>query len=123
MHELSIVMSIVDIARREIEKAGATVVEEIELDIGELSTIEMEAFSFAWRQAVRNTVLEKARKKVNRIEGKAKCLSCCIEFSVHDVYEPCPVCGDHLVSIVAGKELRVRSLLVGDEAPAAEVKA
>ena len=123
MHELSIVMSIVDIAQREAAKAGACVVEEIELDIGELSTIEMEAFSFAWNQAVRNTILEHAHRKVNRIGGQARCLSCCIEYSIHDVFEPCPVCGDHLVEIVAGKELRVRSLLVGDDVPAGALKA
>ena len=123
MHELSIVMSILDIAQRETAKAGASVVEEIELDIGELSTIEMEAFSFAWNQAVRNTILEHAQLKVNRIGGQARCLTCCIEYSIHDVFEACPVCGDHLVEIVSGKELRVRSLLVGDEVPVDAVKA
>jgi hydrogenase nickel incorporation protein HypA/HybF len=123
MHELSIVMSILDIAQRETAKAGATVVEEIDLDIGELSTIEMEAFSFAWNQAVRDTILEHAHLNVNRIGGQARCISCCIAYSIHDVFEPCPVCGDHLVEIVAGKELRVRSLLVGDSEPAGAVKA
>jgi len=123
MHELSIVMSILDIAERETARAGGGVVEEIELDIGELSTIQMEAFTFAWDQAVKHTILEKAGRKVNRIGGKAKCLSCCIEFSIHDIFEPCPVCGDHLVEIVAGKELRVRSLLVADGVPADAAKA
>ena len=58
MHELSIVMSIIDIAREQATKAGAQTVEEIELEIGALSTIEMNAFEFAWQQGKKNTLLE-----------------------------------------------------------------
>jgi hydrogenase nickel incorporation protein HypA/HybF len=55
MHELSIVMSIVDIVNEQAATAHATVIEEIEMDIGCLSTVEMNAFEFAWQQAVRDT--------------------------------------------------------------------
>ena len=63
MHELSIVMSIIDIAQKESSKANALIVDEIEIDIGDFSTIEMDAFEFAWQQAVKETVLENAVKK------------------------------------------------------------
>ena len=112
MHELSIVMGIVDIAMQEVEKANASVIEEIEIDIGCLSTIEMNAFEFAWNQAVKQTILEKTEKKINRIPGKAICLDCDASFVLQNLYDACPVCGQHLLDIVAGKELRVRSLIV-----------
>ena len=83
MHELSIVMSIIDIAEKEINNAGGGMVEEIELDIGQLSTIEMEAFDFAWQQGIKGSFLEEAKLIVNRIDGKAKCLE---PFSVFLVF-------------------------------------
>jgi hydrogenase nickel incorporation protein HypA/HybF len=112
MHELSIVMSIIDIASAEAAKAGAQAVEEIELDIGTLSTVDMDAFDFAWAQGVKQTLLEHSVKNVNRIEGLARCADCAIDFPVSEIYDPCPVCGGHLVEILRGKELRVKSLVV-----------
>lgn len=112
MHELSIVMSIISIAQEEVKEAHASVVDEIELDIGTLSGIEMDALEFAWKEGVRKTILEHAVKKVNRIKGKAMCLECEAEFEVQNYYDACPVCGAHLLNILEGKELRLKSLLV-----------
>lgn len=112
MHELSIVMSIVDIAQNQAREAHATVIEEIELDIGTLSGIEMDALDFAWQEGVRTTMLEKANRKINRIEGKAACLDCVNTFTIEHYYDACPECGGHLINIIQGKELRVKSLVV-----------
>lgn len=112
MHELSIVMSIVDIAQQHAEKANAEIIEEIEMDIGCLSTIDMDAFEFAWQQAVKQTILEGAVKKINLIKGKGTCLDCKASFPLENLYDACPVCGQHLINILEGKELRVKSLVV-----------
>ena len=47
MHELSIVMGIVDLATKQALANGAILIEEIELEIGCLSGIEMDSFEFA----------------------------------------------------------------------------
>ena len=112
MHELSIVMSIIDIAEQQAKAANATVIDEIELDIGSMSGIEMDALDFAWGQAVKQTMLEHADKKINHIAAKAHCLDCDAEFAIEKYYDACPVCGQHLLNIMQGKELRVRSLVV-----------
>jgi hydrogenase nickel incorporation protein HypA/HybF len=112
MHELSIVMSIIEITESEINKAGGGIAEEIELDIGTLSTIEMEAFDFAWQQGVIGTVLEDAELHVNRIEGRAKCLECAIEFHIDNLYDSCPDCGGFFNQIIQGKELKVKTISV-----------
>lgn len=112
MHELSIVMSIIDIAHAEAQKARAQAVEEIELDIGVLTGVEMQSFNFAWQQAVRETILSNAIKKVNRIEGRGLCLNCNTVYPMKEVYDACTACGGHFVNIQQGKELRVKSLLV-----------
>jgi hydrogenase nickel incorporation protein HypA/HybF len=112
MHELSIVMGIVDIASAHLQKANATEVEEIELEIGALAGIEMNSFDFAWSQAIPGTALQGAVRNIISIEGRAGCPDCNIEFSIQNVFDPCPVCNSHLIKIVKGKELRVKSLVV-----------
>src|SRR5210317_1351272 len=95
MHELSIAMGIVDIAEKETRKANAQKVELIELEIGVLSGVEIYALDFAWPQAIKNTVLEHAEKKVNIIPGKGKCLECQHEFNMENYYDSCPECNSH----------------------------
>lgn len=112
MHELSIVMSIIKIAEQQARTAEASVIDEIELDIGTMSGVEMEALDFAWQQAVKQTMLQHSVKKINSIQAKAKCLDCDTEFAIEKYYDACPVCGEHLLHIIQGKELRVKSLLV-----------
>ncbi|MFZ1530273.1 MAG: hydrogenase maturation nickel metallochaperone HypA [Ferruginibacter sp.] len=112
MHELSIVMSIIEIAEKQARENNATVVEEIEIDIGELSTVEMSSFDFAWQQAVKDTMLEHSERKINSICGEAVCGDCGNHFSVAHYYDPCPVCKSNLTAIQKGKELRVKSLIV-----------
>lgn len=112
MHELSIVTGIIDIAVREAEKANASIVEELELDIGCLTTVEMMAFDLAWKQAVKGTILQTCIPTVNRIAGKARCLDCETVFRIEQLYDPCPGCGSHWLDIQDGKQLAVRSLII-----------
>ena len=112
MHELSIVMSIVEIAQTQARQANASVIEEIELDIGTLAGIELDALEFAWPQGVKHTMLEHAVKKINRIEGLASCSDCDNRFTIENYYDACPECGGHLIHIIKGRELKVRSLVI-----------
>ena len=112
MHELSVVMGIIKIAEQQANAANALVIEEIELDIGTMSGIEIGALEFAWTQAVKQTMLQNSVKKINRITARARCLDCDAEFDIENYYDACPACGQHLLNILQGKELRVKSLLV-----------
>jgi hydrogenase nickel incorporation protein HypA/HybF len=116
MHELSIVMSIVQIATKEASRNGASIVDEIELDIGVLSGVEMDSFDFAWQQGVKHTVLQQAVRHVNRIPGRGSCLDCATEFPMQQLYDACPACDSQLVNILSGRELSVKTLLVPDTA-------
>lgn len=112
MHELSIVLGIVDIAEKEVLKANADSVEEIELLIGTLSGVEMEALEFVWPSAVKDTVLEKAMRKISVIEGKGQCLECDHIFSVKNHYDNCPRCQSYFKNLIEGKELKVKRLIL-----------
>ena len=112
MHELSVVMGILNIAKNETAKAGAKAVEIIELEIGTLAGIEFDSLDFIWPSAVKNTVLENAIKKIDVVQAKGKCMECDTVFDLEHVYDPCPKCNNYLKGILQGKELRVKSLEV-----------
>lgn len=112
MHELSVAMGIVKIAETETRKAGASEVEAIELEIGTLAGIEFGALDFVWPVAVKDTVLEKAEKRVDIIRGQARCMDCDAIFEMEHFYDPCPECHSNLKAILRGRELRVKALEV-----------
>ncbi len=112
MHELSIAMSIVDIAREAVEKAGAREVEHIELEIGQLAGIELLALDFAWSEAVKDSVLSRATKAINHVPGEARCMECNTQFPIQALHEFCPFCSSPFTEVVHGKELRVHALTV-----------
>lgn len=110
MHEMSIVLGIVKIAEAEAEKAGVNEFAAIDLEIGNLSGVEWDALDFAWEAAVEGSVLEKAEKRVHKIQAKAQCAECDHIYEVHYIHDNCPKCGSFMKTILQGKELRVKSL-------------
>lgn len=112
MHELSIVMGIVDLATKQALANGADSIEEIELEIGCLSGIEMDSFEFAWKQGIKNSMLEHAVRHIHRPKGQALCLDCDISFPIQALFDNCPKCNGHLLSIIRGKELKLTALVL-----------
>jgi len=112
MHELSVAVNIIEIAEENAKKEGIDSVDEIEIEIGEMSGVELDALEFAMEISVKNTVLEKAKRTIILIPGRAKCLDCSFEFDIHDFYSACPECDSFKYDIVKGKELRIKSLIV-----------
>jgi len=112
MHELSIAINIVDIASRHAEAASALAVSQVELDIGTMSGIEYESLEFALTVAVKDTLLEGAEFKINRIEPLCQCPSCNKLYTPDGFFSVCPECNEQNIDIIKGKELQIKSLLV-----------
>ncbi len=112
MHELSIVMGIVKIAEDETAKVKENTVAKIELEIGQLAGVELDALNFVWESAVKDSVLEQALKTIIEIPGKAICADCDCEFYLNNIFDSCPNCNSNFKGIIQGKELRVKSLEV-----------
>ena len=112
MHELSIALGIVKIAEEESRKANAKTVKSIELEIGTMAGIEMDSLDFAWPVAVKDTVLENAKREIDLIPAKAKCLECQTEYDLEHTFDVCPSCNSYFKDIYQGKELRVKALEV-----------
>jgi hydrogenase nickel incorporation protein HypA/HybF len=115
MHELSIVMSIIDTAEEQVKKHQAQTVESIELEIGSLAGIEPSAFDFAWEAAIPRTVLAKAERVLNNIPAKAHCQTCLQDFEMKQLYQACPHCGNYRYELFQGQELKIKSLTLVNE--------
>ncbi|MEN8138869.1 MAG: hydrogenase maturation nickel metallochaperone HypA [Bacteroidota bacterium] len=111
MHELSIVMSIVDIAEEEAKKNNVTHFDEIELQIGTLAGIEFSALEFSWLPGTKNSVLEDAELTIDKIQAQGRCMDCEEEFDIDNFFTQCPKCGSYLVEVFQGKELKVKRLI------------
>ncbi|MDR3218188.1 MAG: hydrogenase maturation nickel metallochaperone HypA [Dysgonamonadaceae bacterium] len=112
MHEVSIAQSIVDLAIQQAESHSAIEVEELELEIGVLSGIEIPALAFALESCVMGTWLEKTRIVRHDIPGEGKCGDCGESFPIKDMFSACPFCGSFAVRITKGKELRIKSIVI-----------
>ena len=112
MHEFSIAVDIVDIATSSARKEAATEVKEIEIEIGQLSGVVMEALEFSLEAAVKGTILENARRNLITIPGKARCTNCLSEYDTDTLFKPCPKCGTCAPDVIQGRELRVKSLII-----------
>ena len=111
MHELSIINSIIEVAEAEMRGQREKYrVDAITLHIGALAGVEVDSLEFLWPAAVENTVLENAGCKIVRIAGQAACRDCGEPFEIKQYYDPCPTCGSHLLQVLAGEELKIKSI-------------
>lgn len=113
MHESAIAQSIVGLVEEQARIHGAAAVEEIELEIGRLAGVEPAALDFALESAVKGSVMEQARIVRRYIPGEGICTGCGTAFPMEPGLTPCPACGSWWINIVRGKELRLRSIVIG----------
>ncbi len=107
MHELSITQSIVEIGE---QNACGRPVSSILVEIGALSGVIPESVEFCFEACSRNTLLEGARLRIERVAARARCRQCGTEQQLASYYDACTACGDFGLEILAGNELRVKQL-------------
>jgi len=112
MHELSIAMNIIDIASEQARINNLSIIDEIEIEIGKLSGVEIDALKFAMEIATKRTILENSKTIISEIPGQARCLNCLQEFMIDNFFAQCPECKHFNFEIIHGQELRVKSLNV-----------
>lgn len=112
MHELSIAASIIELVDQEARKAEAKTVSKVELDVGKLSGVEIEALEFAWEMVIKNTVAENAELVINHLDARSKCEDCGETFITVGFFSPCPGCGGFHHLTFQGKELQVKAITI-----------
>ena len=112
MHELSIALSIVELAEEEAGKEVSSVITEVNLEVGLLTGVDLEALEFAIEMAKQDTRMSNAIIRIDKIPGRGHCKSCNAEFATDDPVYACPLCKNFSVELINGNELRLTSILV-----------
>jgi len=110
MHELPVTESILEIARKHAENAGARRVTDVNLVIGQLSSIVDDSIQFYWEILAKNTICENAVLHFERIPARMKCNLCACEFGLDGPLSPCPQCGSPSFKVISGEEFYVDSI-------------
>lgn len=112
MHELSIAQSILAIVQKAAPPDG--IITGVNIQVGELSSIEIESLKFAFTAIRDETVLQKADLNIDIIPGEAQCADCNNIFHLPAFGHPCPRCQGFSLKILRGREMKVTSLTVED---------
>ena len=111
MHELSLALEVIGLAQREAGKNGVSAIQEILIEVGDLSGVEADSFQWGLEMLVKGTILEDAVVNLIRLPGKGKCSACNIEFEMKTRLDVCLECQCFPSEITGGKEFRVVSML------------
>jgi hydrogenase nickel incorporation protein HypA/HybF len=117
MHELSIAMSIVEVAEEEAERRGVQI-DAVHLRLGALSGVVKEALLSCYEMVCEGTLLQGSRLMVEEIPAVVFCSGCNAERALNSIQLfCCPECGTPCAEIVCGKELEVVALEIRECAP------
>ncbi|WP_441248075.1 hydrogenase maturation nickel metallochaperone HypA [Kitasatospora sp. McL0602] len=111
MHEMSLAMAVVEQVEQAAVAEGATGVEAVHLQVGQLAGVVAEALAFSFELACEGTVLQGAALVTEEIPGLARCRPCAQEWGVGMPPElTCPRCAGSEVELLAGRELLIRGV-------------
>lgn len=111
MHELSIALSIVDLATEEAQRHGADRVEAVHLKVGRLSGVVPRALLASYDLACENTPLAGSRLLIEDVPVAIHCAVCSDvrEIASMDAFV-CTTCGTPSAVVVRGREIELVAL-------------
>ncbi|MEV0065768.1 MULTISPECIES: hydrogenase maturation nickel metallochaperone HypA [unclassified Amycolatopsis] len=108
MHEMSITQSVVDAI---VSRLGSQAVRSVRLEIGRLSGVVPDSVRFCFDVVCEGTSLQGAELEIDEPPGRAACRDCGAEFGIDDPILLC-ACGSANVEVLAGRQLRIKSVEV-----------
>lgn len=111
MHEMSVAMSLIELAQEAAASRGCTRLERVRVEYGALAGIMPEALELCFEVVTRGTPHEGARLELVCLPLRLRCVFCGTVFGGEGQearFTPCPGCGEVVGHVVEqGKELRL----------------
>jgi hydrogenase nickel incorporation protein HypA/HybF len=121
MHELSIAMSIVEMAQEEADLRDVQI-EAVHLELGLLAGVVADALLFSYEVACSGTRLEGSRLIIKEVPIEVFCPACRTPKVLTSMqWFCCPDCGAPTSEVIHGKEMIVTALEVRDECPTTHI--
>lgn len=115
MHELSVTESILEIALTHAKSSGATRVTDINLVIGQLSSIVDDSVQFYWNYVSEDSICSGAVLHFKRVKARFECIDCGQVYQLENELSLCPACKSSHTRIVSGEEFFVDSIEIEKE--------
>jgi hydrogenase nickel incorporation protein HypA/HybF len=112
MHEMAVTQSILDIAIKHAEQAGASRITQVNLVIGEMSGIVDESVQLYFDILGKETIAEGAILSFDHRPAIFRCRSCDKTFRAQGFEWECPDCGALGFEVLSGREFRIESIEV-----------
>lgn len=112
MHEMSLAEGMIQLLEDHARDQQFTKVNKIWLEIGQLSSVEVESLLFCFDAVAKNTLAQDAEVIVESVPGVGWCLDCAQPVHCSSLYEPCPLCQGHQIQVTGGKDMRIKELEV-----------
>lgn len=110
MHELPVTQSILEIALRHAEQAGAKEIKQINLLIGQYASLVDDSIQFYWQIIAEGTIAQNAVLHFERVPVEFTCQDCGAVYQPQEDTFACPQCLSPRVRVTRGEELRVESI-------------
>ena len=115
MHELSIVLSVVDTVTESVAAYPGARVKEVRLRVGALASVVVDSLEFCWGIATEGTSLEGSRLVVNVLPVVMHCVPCGKDVELEGVQSfRCPKCGEPCLDLRQGRELEIDSIEIDE---------
>jgi hydrogenase nickel incorporation protein HypA/HybF len=112
MHELSITQSMLDLALKHAEKAGAKRITYINLVVGEISGVVDQSVQFYFDLLSKDTLAEGGKLVISKQPARFRCKACGNEFRMQDRSWVCPACQAMGGEVISGREFYMESIEV-----------
>jgi hydrogenase nickel incorporation protein HypA/HybF len=115
MHELSIALSMIDMAAAAAQQRGGAQVQAIHLRLGQLSGVGKDALLFSYEVACAGTLLEGSQLIIEDVPVVVYCPTCQAETTLASLQKfCCAACGALTSEVVRGRELEVFALEINE---------
>lgn len=112
MHEMSLCESVMQIVEEQARAQSFSNVIAIQLEIGQLAGVDIEAMRFCFDVVARNSIMADAMLDIVSVMGQGVCPRCAATSQMSERFSPCSHCGSYGLQIVEGAQMRIKDLEV-----------
>lgn len=111
MHELGVLIEVIETVENFARKNGVTKIDTLVLQIGELSSMIPRYIEACYPAAVDGTLLQETKLKIEILPGNAICKRCNKVFNLLENNNKCPKCESRDCKILCGKEFMIKEII------------
>ena len=112
MHEMSLCEGVLQILEEQARVQQFERVKTVWLEIGALSSVEVEAMRFSFDVVMQGSLADGAKLEIIDVPGQAWCMQCMKPVTIKQRFDACSDCGSHQLQITGGEEMMIKELEV-----------